>query len=266
MKKLLYITILIILFIFLIRNIFLNQKKEAIIVASTTSLVDTGVLERLAEEFNKSCGIIVKLLAVGSGQALELAKKQAVDLVIIHSPKDKEKFINQGFGKKAYPFIWNYFLLLGPKDGAVGVEDSINVREVFKRIYSKRAIFVSRGDNSGTYKKELEIWQSININPQKDKSYPYIQTGQGMASTLFIASQKQAYTISDSSTYYLLKEKIDLIPLLKFDRNVYHIIELNPTRLNKINYKLARKFIEFLLSNKSKDIINQEFKTFYWIK
>lgn len=234
-------------------NLWAAQKE--IILATTTSVQETGFLDVLVEEFKKETGVVVKPIAVGTGQALEMGRRGDADILWVHSPEGEIKFVNEGYGINRITFLHNDFVLVGPKDDPAKIKEEKSTAEAFQKIAQNKSLFVSRADNSGTHKKENKIWQKSGTKPEKNF---YIEAGQGMSATLRIANEKKAYTLSDRSTFLSLKKILDLEilseggPLLI---NYYSIILVNPEKFPKINYKMAKRFQEFLLSKRAKEII-----------
>ncbi len=234
------------------------STKEEILVATTTSLQDSGLLEEIVKLFENEYQYKVKIIAVGTGQALELGKRGDVDIVITHDPENEKKLVEEGFFVNYTPFVYNYFVLLGPTEDPANVSSSKTIVEAFQKIAQNNSLFVSRGDNSGTHKKELKIWNEAGIDPTKEDWY--IESGSGMGQTLLIANEKLAYTLSDNGTFLAFKDKLQLEILFKDDErllNVYHIMLVNPERFKnlKINYVGAKKLLEFLTSQKVQRII-----------
>jgi tungstate transport system substrate-binding protein len=221
-----------------------SQKKD-ILLATTTSLVDSGLLDYILPHFTRETGIKVKPLAVGTGQALALGKKKGVDILITHAPKKEEIFLKKRPGIKKFPLMYNNFIIVGPSSDPAKIKELKEVKLVFKRIAQKKINFVSRGDNSGTYYKELSIWRRAGISPGGNW---YIKTGQGMGATLRIANEKNAYTLVDFATF-MTTSSITLVPLFTNSSllfNPYSIIEIRPR---------ARILTRFLLAPQTQKMI-----------
>lgn len=232
------------------------QETNAVIIATTTSVRDTGLLDVLVERFQKKTGYIVKSIAVGTGQALQMGKQGEADILWVHSPDDEIKFITDGYGTDRTTFAHNDFVILGPKDDPSKIKGIGKASDAFKIIAEAGVLFISRGDQSGTHKKELNLWKDAGVQPKKEN---YIEAGQGMAATLTMANEKQAYILADRSTYLSLKKNIELVILSEGDDallNKYSIILVNPAKFAKINVKGARVFFDFILSKETKDIID----------
>jgi len=229
--------------------------SSTLILSTTTSTVDSGLLDVLVPIFEKQTGYTVKTISVGSGMAIEMGRRGQADVLLVHSPKDEEKLVSDGFGINRKPVMHNDFVLLGPANDPAKAKAAKNAAEAFKSIASSGALFISRGDSSGTHKKELSIWPKASAVLS---SIWYIEAGQGMGATLTIANQKNAYTISDRATYLAFKDKIKLKILYEGDKlllNPYHIIEVNPEKFPNINAKGAKAFSDFLVSQKTQKLI-----------
>ena len=232
------------------------QETNTVILATTTSVRDTGLLDVLVERFQKKTGYIVKSIAVGTGQALQMGKQGEADILWVHSPDDEIKFINDGYGTDRTTFAHNDFVILGPKSDPAKVKETKKAADAFKIIAEAGVLFISRGDQSGTHKKELNLWKDAGVQPKKEN---YIEAGQGMAATLTMANEKQAYILADRSTYLSLKKNIELVILSEGDDallNKYSLILVNPAKFAKVNAKGARLLFDFILSKETKDIID----------
>ncbi len=237
--------------------------NRAVILATTTSVQDTGLLDVLVDAFHKKAGYTLKAIAVGTGQALELGRQGEADILWVHSPDDEKQFVEEGFGLNRTTFMHNDFVILGPKNDPAMVSGSVNAAETFKKIAASKNIFVSRGDNSGTHKKEIKIWEEAGIRPDKEN---YIEAGQGMAATVAIASEKQGYCLADRSTYLSLRKSIDLVIVCEGDKsllNYYSLILVNPQKFSKVNAEGAKSFFDFMLSSDAKAIVENFGKVKY---
>jgi len=231
------------------------EENDTIILATTTSVQDTGLLDVLAERFSEKTGYTVKPVAVGTGQALQLGREKEADILWVHSPDDEIQFVKEGFGLDRTVFMHNDFVLLGQKDDPAGCAGAGDVAGAFKKINQSGGLFISRGDNSGTHKKELKIWKEAGTLPDKKR---YLETGQGMAQAMRVADEKEAYCLADRSTYVSLEKTLKLIIVSQGDemlRNEYSIILVNPQGSSRVNYKGAKVFFDFLLSKDAKEII-----------
>jgi tungstate transport system substrate-binding protein len=221
---------------------------KAVILATTTSTQDSGLLDELIPVFEKQTGYVVKTIAVGSGQAIAMGKRGEADVLLVHSPEAERALVADGAGINRRIVMHNDFVLVGPPADPAGVVKH-TAAEAFQRIAAAKALFLSRADNSGTHAQELKMWKAAGLVP--DGQSWYQQTGLGMGQTLAIAAEKKAYTLSDRGTYLALRKKLGLPILHEGDpslRNVYHVIELNPVRFPKVNTPGGRAFADFLVS------------------
>ena len=223
-------------------------KTPAIILATTTSTQDSGLLDLLVPRFEKESGIEVKVIAVGSGAALRMAATGDADVVLVHAPAAEQPYIRAGDLVDGRGVMHNDFVIVGPRDDPAGVRTLKSVAEVMRAI-AARGRFVSRGDDSGTHTQELALWAAAGIDPRSlDRRE---ETGQGMGATLNIADQKGAYSLSDRGTYLALRRRLGLDILHQGDpslRNIYHVYAVNPARHRGVKYDGAKAFIAFLVS------------------
>ncbi|RKY89864.1 tungsten ABC transporter substrate-binding protein [candidate division KSB1 bacterium] len=243
-------------FIFIIALLISCSGNPVVLkMASTTSIENTGLTDILVSSFKEEYDIVLYVIAVGTGKALELGKNGDVDLVFVHAPDLEKKFVKEGFGVSRRMVMFNDFVIVGPESDPAGVKNAKNVTEAFKKIMEKRCTFVSRGDNSGTNIKERYIWKRIGVEPAGPW---YIEVGQGMGNTLNIASEKKSYCLTDRSTFYALEKSIDLQILFEGDSilvNPYHIIAVNPEKFSYVKYREAKIFIDWLTSEKGQKLI-----------
>ena len=233
---------------------FISAEKlmaaDSLILGTTTSVNDSGLLDELISNFTIQTGIKVKVIAVGTGQALEMGKRGEVDILLVHAKDSEEKFVKEGYGISRIYFMYNDFVIVGPKSDTLNLRSSKNSAHAFKKIYdNKKILFFSRGDNSGTEKKERSIWSKAGIKPYNEKWYK--QTGSGMGQTLLVASEKNGCTLSDRGTYLSLKDKLHLDILFEKDpilKNEYSLIAVNNVKFPKVNYDGAQKFIKYMTS------------------
>jgi tungstate transport system substrate-binding protein len=233
-----------------------TTKAETIVLGTTTSVQDTGLLDVLLPMFKQKNNVEVKPIAVGTGEALAMAKRGEADVVWVHSPKAEEDFVAEGFGLERRQVMYNTFVLLGPAEDPAKVAGSKDVSEAFKKIADAKATFISRGDKSGTHNKELSIWKSAGIE-QRDPAW-YVESGCGMADSLTMANNKKAYTLCDISTFTVLKPKVQLGILHQGDKvliNNYSVIQTNPAKCPKVKADAAKKFADFLTSKEAQDAI-----------
>jgi tungstate transport system substrate-binding protein len=265
MMKRLNRTFSIALIIFVISFIFCalpaiaaQPQHKNIILATTTSTQDSGLLDVLLPIFEKSTGYFVKTIAVGSGQAMAMGQKGEADVLLVHSPDAEKKFMAEGYGVNRRLVMHNDFIILGPKKDPAGIKGSRSSLEAFRKITSANAVFMSRGDNSGTNAKEKSIWKAAGTNPEGQKWYQ--QTGLGMGQTLNVAAEKKTYTLADRGTYLALKKNLGLDILVEGDAvllNIYHVIEVNPAKWPKVNSAGAKAFSDFMVSRQTQDIIRK---------
>ncbi|MCX8117308.1 MAG: substrate-binding domain-containing protein [Desulfobacterota bacterium] len=233
-----------------------SSQPKSILLATTTSLLDCGLLDVLLPVFESKTGYSVKPIGVGSGQAIVMAKRGEADVLLVHSPEAERRLLDEGHGIRRRPVMFNTFLIVGPVEDPAGVRKASNVTEAFRQIASRRSLFLSRGDRSGTHEKERSLWKASGIDPERERWYQ--ETGLGMGQTLHMASEKGAYTLTDSGTYLALRQKVRSVRLGPEDPlllNVYHVIEVNPSRWPKVNGAGARAFSDFLFSKEAQEII-----------
>ena len=230
--------------------------QKNIILATTTSTQDSGLLDALLPLFEKKTGYFVKTIAVGSGQAMAMGRKGEADVLLVHSPEDEKTFMAEGYGIDRRLVMHNDFIIVGPPSDPAKIKGIKSVVEAFKKIAQSKSLFISRSDNSGTHAKEKAIWKAANIKPGGEKWYH--ETGLGMGQTLNVASEKKAYTLTDRGTYLALKKRIDLDVLAEDDAillNIYHVIEVNQARFQKVNAAGARAFVNFMVSKEAQALI-----------
>ncbi len=225
-------------------------QADQLIVATTTSLNDSGLLEDVILPAYKEMfpDVTVKVVAVGSGEAMAMGAKGEADVLMVHSPDDEAQFMADGNGTLRLPFAYNYFVIVGPKDDPAGVAKATDATAAFTAIAESGSTFVSRGDESGTNKKELKIWESAGITPEGDW---YISTGQGMGETLRIASEKQGYTLTDLGTFLSQQETLDLAVLSQESedlKNVYDVIIVNQNKFPTVNAASSEQMAQLLVS------------------
>ncbi len=235
---------------------FAATAQKNLILATTTSTQDTGLLDTLIPIFEKKTGYFVKTIAVGSGQAMAMGSKGEADVLLVHSPAAEKKFMEEGNGLNRKLVMHNDFIIVGPPNDPAGIKGMKSAADALKQIASKGALFVSRGDNSGTHAKEKDIWKKAGINPEGQKFYQ--QTGLGMGQTLNVAAEKNGYTLTDRGTYLSLRKALGLDILVEGDKsllNIYHVIEVNPAKFPKVNAAGAKAFSDFMVSKPTQDII-----------
>lgn len=235
-------------------SVYAQQKN--IILATTTSTQDSGLLDVLIPIFEKKTGYFVKTIAVGSGQAMAMGQKGEADVLLVHSPEAEKKFTADGYGINRRLIMHNDYIVVGPSADASKIKGMKSTTEVFKKISATQGLFISRGDNSGTHAKEKAIWKAAAVKYEGEKWYQ--QTGLGMGQTLNVASEKKAYTLADRGTYLALKKTLGLDILAEGDAillNIYHVIEINPAKFPKVNVPGGKAFADFMVSKETQDIV-----------
>lgn len=227
-------------------------SKKPVILATTTSTVDSGLLDVLVPLFEQKTGYQVKTVAVGTGQALAMGERGDADVLLVHSPEAEQKLVDSGVAIDRHYIMYNDYVLLGPQGDPAGIRGVSSASEALANIAQLGATFVGRGDDSGTHKKEKELWR---IQPQGTW---YIEAGAGMSATLAIAEDKQAYTLSDRGTYLAYKKNLSLAVLVEGDApliNRYHVMRVNQEMFKHVNSGGGVKFVEFMLSEEVRAII-----------
>lgn len=244
------------LMFFCISSSSVSAQQKNVILATTTSIQDCGLLDLLIPVFQKRTGYFVKTIAVGSGQAIAMGRKGEADVLLVHSPEEENQFMREGFGVNRRRVMHNDFMIVGPLDDPAKIQGMRAAAEAFRKMASSSRLFLSRGDHSGTHVKEKTIWSLSRINPEGEKWYQ--QTGLGMGQTLSIASEKRGYTLTDRGTYLALKKNLGLKVLVEGDPfllNLYHVIEISPIKWSKVNSAGARAFVDFMVSKDAQEII-----------
>ncbi len=244
------------LMFFLSPSTFVSADQRSVILATTTSLQDCGLLDLLIPIFQRRTGYFVKTIAVGSGQAIAMGRKGEADVLLVHSPEDENQLMREGNGVNRRRVMENDFMIVGPMEDPANIQGMRSARDAFRKIALSSWLFLSRGDHSGTHAKEKMVWSLLRINPEGEKWYQ--QTGLGMGETLNVASEKRGYTLTDLGTYLALKKNLRLKVLAQGDPlllNPYHVIEINPIKWRKVNAAGSRAFSEFLLSKDAQEII-----------
>ena len=239
-------------------------QEKSIVVASTTSTQDSGLFDYLLPRFTQKTGIAVKVLAQGTGQALDTGRRGEADVVFVHNKSSENRFIDEGDGVKRVPVMYNDFVLIGPKSDPAGVRDLKDIAKAFEAIKAKSAAFISRGDRSGTHLKELMIWnKDLGIDIENDRGSWYTSIGQGMDAALQMAVASSAYVLSDRATWIHLKNRGDLQILVEDDKrmfNQYGVILVNPAKHPNVRHEFGQQFINWLVSPEGQKAI-ANFKT-----
>lgn len=226
-------------------------QEKSIVVASTTSTQDSGLFDHILPLFKAQTGIEVKVVAQGTGQALDTGRRGDADVVFVHAKPAEEKFLAEGQGVRRYPVMYNDFILVGPHSDPAGVQATKDIVAALKAIKDKNAAFISRGDRSGTHQAELNLWQLAGINIAAEKGPWYKDIGQGMGAALNAAAATNAYLLSDRGTWLSFKNKGDLMIVVEGDRrlfNQYGVMLVNPEKHAHVKRELGQQFIDWLIS------------------
>jgi tungstate transport system substrate-binding protein len=233
-----------------------QAQEKTVILSTTTSTQDSGLLDVLVPIFEKQTGYFVKTIAVGSGQAMAMGEKGEADVLLVHSPAAEKKFVAEGYGINRRIIMHNDFVVVGPPEDPAKVKGMKSASEAFKRIAAGNALFLSRADKSGTHVKEMDIWKAAGIKSEGEKWYQ--QTGLGMGQTLSVANEKKGYTLADRGTYLAVKKNLQMDILVEGDGillNVYHVIEVNPAKWPKVNTAGGKAFADFMVAKETQEII-----------
>ncbi len=236
-----------------------KPADSTLILATTTSTQDSGLLDVLIPLFEEQTGYTVQTVAVGTGATLKMAEEGNADVLLVHAPSSEEALMDAGWGKDRFLVMHNDFIIAGPMADPAGIE-GMTVVDAFKAIADAKAPFITRGDDSGTHKAELALWKKAELDPTTFSPDFYINSGQGMGASLTIASEKGAYILTDRATYLAGKENLDLEILVEGDAallNVYHVITVNPEKWAKVNYEGALAFAKFLTAPATQGIIGK---------
>jgi len=263
MKKLCVTVMCLALVVFLLPAISLAEEKT-LLMATTTSTDNTGLLDYLMPKFKAATGIEVKWTATGTGKALKLGENCDVDILMVHAPPAEKAFVASGFGTDRREIMYNDFVIIGPSEDPAAIKGK-SIKEALETVKAKQANFVSRGDNSGTHKKELSLWKAAGMSvPEKDRWY--VQTGQGMLTTINVASERNGYTMTDRGTYIKYEANLKGNPPLKILvegddvlLNQYSVIAIDQKHCAKANYKTAMIFIEWITGAEAQQLI-KDFK------
>lgn len=233
-----------------------NSELPKIRLATTTSTYHSGLLDYLLPKFKKDTGYEVDVLATGTGKALKMGENGDVDLVITHAPASEKAFVDAGFGVEPHHLMYNDFVLVGPKNDPAKIKGTDKAAVALEKIAAANQTFISRGDDSGTDKKEKALWASVNATPEFEN---YRSIGQGMGPVLTMANETQGYTLTDRGTWLAYQAKLDLEIVLEGDAelfNPYQVILVNPARYDGLNTKGARTFSDWLISDEGQKLIN----------
>ena len=236
-----------------------TAQSRDVILATTTSTRDAGLLDSLLPVFERQTRYAVKVIAVGSGQALAMGRRGDADLVLSHAPEAERALVDSGYFVRRRLVMHNEFLIVGPAGDPAGLRGLSDPVAAVRRIAERRAPFVSRGDQSGTHQREQLFWKRAGFSsiPRNDW---YIESGQGMGATLQLADEKHAYTLTDRATYLTWRDKLQLVPMVEGDSllyNVYHVLELNPKNAARINVAGGRALADFLVAPETQRLIGE---------
>lgn len=249
---------LVFLFLLFLASCSEPGPTKDIILVSTTSTQDSGLLDVLLPAFTQQSGYRISLIATGSGQALKIAEAGNADVILLHSPDAEKKFMQDGFGLDRRLVMHNDFVIVGPASDPASVHSRPTAVDAFKAVFASASTFVSRGDESGTHVKELFLWKQAGLDPTGQDWY--LETGQGQGATLSIASEKQGYAITDRGTFLAYQANIDLVILFEGDPvllNVYHVITVDPEKWAHVNVEGAQAFADFVTSSEGQQIIRE---------
>ena len=231
-------------------------------LSSTIGPIDAGIVNALEDQFEKDTGIRVRHVGAGTGAALDIARKGAIDLVMVHAKSLEEKFIADGFGTERIPLMFNDFVIVGPAADPAGIKGTKTAAEALKKIMDSGSPFISRGDKSGTHVAEMELWSQAGIKPSGSWYAVYEKGAEGNVPTLKYTDQKEAYTVIDRATYVSIKDQIKLAVLVEGDEallNYISLISVNPAKCPKVNTKDTETFVKWLTSPKKGQLIIRDF-------
>lgn len=237
--------------------------RPELTLATTTSTYDSGLLEAILPDFEARYNVRVRVIAVGTGQALELGRRGDADVLLVHDPAGEEAFLSAGYGSARYEVMYNDFVLVGPADDPAGIAGMESAAEALARIAEQQALFCSRGDDSGTHRREKALWETAGALPAGPW---YLSLGQGMGDTLLVANEKRAYTLTDRGTFLSMQDRLPNLRLLVGGatlvenpdpalRNLYSLILVNPARYSHVQAELARSFVEWFASPGTREAI-----------
>jgi tungstate transport system substrate-binding protein len=261
------INIIIVIFIIAMLAYALYQtgnpsSEENLWLATTTSTVNSGLLDEILSNFEDEYNCTVKVTPVGTGQALEMGRRGDVDILMVHAPFQEQEFIEQGYGTGRYLVCYNYFVIVGPSNDPANLKNAPNSSEAMRIIFEGEFEFVSRGDDSGTHTKEKELWQDAGFDYGSEIDIPenrwYNSVGTGMGNALIIANELEAYTLSDEGTFWAYEGNLDLEIVLREDQNLvnqYSVIPINPDKFSHVNHDLSMKFVDWITSQEIQDRI-----------
>jgi len=236
------------------------SSEDVLVLATTTSTYDSGLLDEIIPHFEEDHDVNVKIMATGTGQALELGKRGDADVLLVHAPELEEEFISEGYGNYRYDVMYNEFVIVGPRDDPAGLNGLSDTDEAFKRIYENESMFSSRGDDSGTHVKEIDLWESAGFDYENQIDIPdsdwYNSLGQGMGDTLRFADERNSYTLTDEATYIAMQNEINNLEIhVRGDKaliNQYGVIPVREAR----EPELAEGFAEWIITDEVQEMID----------
>lgn len=232
-----------------------QQGQKDMILVTTTSTQDSGLLDVLIPQFEQESGLKVKVIAVGSGEALAMGERGEVDAILSHAPSAEQKLVDAGVAVNRHRVMHNDFVLVGPPGDRAGIKGMKSAAEALSRIAERQATFVSRGDDSGTHKQEKELWQQMRKTPS---GAWYLESGTGQGQTLSIASEKNGYALTDRGTFLALRGNLALTILMEADPpliNIYHVMQVNPAKFTKVNGPAGEAFVQFMIKPETQQTI-----------
>ncbi len=234
------------------------EEPQRLVLATTTSTENSGLLAELLPPFEEANNVTVDVIAVGTGQALQIGRSGDADLLMVHAPALEEEFVDDGYGIERVYFMYNDFVVLGPPRDPAEVKEASSVSDAFARIAESESVFISRGDNSGTHVKELEIWDDAGVDPVEASGGWYREVGQGMGAVITVANDQEAYTLSDRGTYLSYVSDVGLEVVSEGDEmlfNPYGAIVVDPERHPHVQADLAQALVDYLVSDEGQQAI-----------
>ncbi len=240
-------------------------RLQTLRLATTTSTADTGLLDAILPDFEQANTCKVDVVAVGTGQAIEIGRKGDADVLLVHARASEDRFVADGFAKERFDVMYNDFIIVGPRHDPAAIAGKTMAADAFRGIMDRQAVFVSRGDKSGTYTKELSIWANLGVTPTQDIAW-YNAVGQGMGDTLVFANERHGYTLADRGTYLAMASKLPNLAIIvggnnlaeNKDKNLlnpYGVMAVNPDKHPGVNYNLAMTFVMWLISPETQQMI-----------
>lgn len=233
------------------------EERTELILATTTSTQDSGLLDEWVPMFEEENPYVVKVIAVGSGAAMEMGRNGECDVMLVHSPAAEEELVEEGYAVDRNAVMHNNFIIVGPASNPANIADDMEAKDAFAAISTSQSKFISRADESGTHTKELNVWKAAGISPE---GAWYVESGKGMGDTLRIASEEGAYTLSDRGTYLSMKDELELEILSEGDPilfNNYHVMNVNPEKWPDVNHEGAKAFNQFCVSPQAQEFLDE---------